>query len=405
MKITENNRITIPQGWKELQLKEVLDYDQPNEYIVETSILDEETNIPVLTANKSFIKGYTKETKGIYENVPVIIFDDFTADNKFVNFPFKVKSSAMKILKLKDKRANLKFIFYQMQLIDVNTTTHKRYYISLYQNLPFIFPVDKHGEIDLEKQQQIVDEIEKQFTRLDASVLDLKKTKKNIAIYRNSILKYAYDGTLTKSNIEWKKVGDFTDLSSGKAFKKSEYSSSGTRLFQIANVTFGKTTWEETAYLPNEYVDEYPHLVLKSGDILMALNRPLLNHILKIAILNQNDVPAILYQRVGRFDFKNDINKKYFFYYMRSPFLIRDLEKSLQGVNIPFINKGNLLNFRFPYCSKKEQEIVVDKIESSFSVVDKIEEMIDSSLVKTEQLRKSILKNAFEGKLVKEVLV
>ena len=149
------------EGWKELQLNEVLDYDQPNEYIVESEILEEETQIPVLTANKSFIKGYTKETKGVYDEVPVIIFDDFTADNKFVSFPFKVKSSAMKILKLKDKRANLKFIFYQMQLIDVNTTTHKRYYISLYQNLPFIFPTDEQGDIDLEKQQQIVDEIEK----------------------------------------------------------------------------------------------------------------------------------------------------------------------------------------------------------------------------------------------------
>lgn len=81
--------------WKLTQLKEVLVYEQPGKYIVEdNSYLD--TGTPVLTANKSFVLGYTVETDDIYDNVPVIIFDDFTTDAKYVDFVFKVKSSAIK---------------------------------------------------------------------------------------------------------------------------------------------------------------------------------------------------------------------------------------------------------------------------------------------------------------------
>ena len=183
----------LPKGWKGVKLSEVLDYEQPTEYIVNSKILEEETPIPVLTANKGFIKGYTKETKGICKDVPVIIFDDFTTDTKFVNFPFKVKSSAMKILKLKDKEALLKYIFYQMQTIDVRTTTHKRYYLSEYQNLNFLFPINFSQNISLEKQSLIVSAIETQFTRLDVAVKNLKAVKQKLGIYRKAVLKEAFE--------------------------------------------------------------------------------------------------------------------------------------------------------------------------------------------------------------------
>lgn len=100
--------------WISVPLIEVLDYEQPNPYIIKTPIKEGQRLFPVLTANKSFIKGYTDETEGVYKNIPAIIFDDFTADYKFVDFPFKVKSSAMKFLKSKNKDVSLKYVFYQM---------------------------------------------------------------------------------------------------------------------------------------------------------------------------------------------------------------------------------------------------------------------------------------------------
>src|SRR3989344_5596590 len=119
--------------WKKIPLSEVVDYEQPNPYIVSSEILDS-GKYPVLTPGKSFIKGYTDEEEGIYTEVPVIIFDDFTTASKYVDFDFKVKSSAMKILKRKNKNVNIKYVFYQMQLIKINASTHKRYYLSKYQH-------------------------------------------------------------------------------------------------------------------------------------------------------------------------------------------------------------------------------------------------------------------------------
>ena len=84
--------------WTEYALEDLLSYEQPTPYIVESTDYSDNYKTPVLTAGKSFIIGYTNETKGIYDKLPVIIFDDFTTSIQYVNFPFKVKSSAMKIL-------------------------------------------------------------------------------------------------------------------------------------------------------------------------------------------------------------------------------------------------------------------------------------------------------------------
>ncbi|MBZ9788209.1 restriction endonuclease subunit S [Psychroflexus sp. CAK57W] len=131
------------ENWKEKRLKDALNYEQPTKYIVENSNYSDENKTPVLTANKSFVLGYTEEEFGIYTNTPIILFDDFTTDNKWVDFPFKVKSSAIKILTLKDSNFNLRFIFERIQLLRFNKTDHKRYYISEYQNIKLKTPTLK----------------------------------------------------------------------------------------------------------------------------------------------------------------------------------------------------------------------------------------------------------------------
>jgi type I restriction enzyme S subunit len=124
--------------WEVKRLGEVLDYERPDKYIVNSENYTD-NGVPVLTANKSFILGYTNEAEGVCENLPAIIFDDFTTDKKFVDFPFKVKSSAIKILRPKGKN-DLKFIFELMSLIRFEAKEHKRYYISAYQNLTVQIP-------------------------------------------------------------------------------------------------------------------------------------------------------------------------------------------------------------------------------------------------------------------------
>ena len=149
----------LPQGWSMCRLKDVVDYEQPQAYIVDSTDYSDSYDTPVLTAGKSFVIGYTNEDHGICDNLPVIIFDDFTTDSKFVDFPFKVKSSAMKILRPR-KGINIKFLAYYMSITRLVGKTHKRYWISEYSKL--FIPIPPYNE-----QTRIVNALQKALGALD----------------------------------------------------------------------------------------------------------------------------------------------------------------------------------------------------------------------------------------------
>ena len=129
----------LPEGWAVCQLDSIVSYEQPTPYIVKSTDYDDSYSTPVLTAGKSFIIGYTNETNGVFEKLPCIIFDDFTTDSKLVDFPFKVKSSAMKILKLKED-INIEYIAMFMSITRLIGDTHKRYWISEYSKIEIPIP-------------------------------------------------------------------------------------------------------------------------------------------------------------------------------------------------------------------------------------------------------------------------
>ncbi len=191
---------------------------------------------------------------------------------------------------------------------------------------------------------------------------------------------------------EWCRVADIASLISGKGFKKSEYKETGARLFQIANVSLGYTKWEIENYLPISYLDEYPELKLKVGDILIALNRPLLNNLMKACILGREDLPAVLYQRVGKFNFYNDlIYKKYFYFYLHSPLFINKLKESLQGSDQPFINQTQLIQFPLSIPPVKEQQRIVAKVDELMSLCDALEAQTESSITAHQTLVEVLL--------------
>lgn len=129
----------LPEGWAVCQLDSIISYEQPTPYIVKSTDYDNTYTTPVLTAGKSFIIGHTNETNGIYEKLPCIIFDDFTTDSKLVDFPFKVKSSAMKILQVKED-INIEYIAMFMSITRLIGDTHKRYWISEYSKIEIPIP-------------------------------------------------------------------------------------------------------------------------------------------------------------------------------------------------------------------------------------------------------------------------
>ena len=143
----------LPKNWVLCKLEDIVDYEQPTLYIVYSTEYKDTFYTPVLTAGKSFVIGRTNETNGIYSNLPCIIFDDFTTDSKYVDFPFKVKSSAMKILKVKDEILP-KYVAIFMSITRLVGKTHKRYWISEYSKIQIPIPPK-------EEQQRIIAAVEK----------------------------------------------------------------------------------------------------------------------------------------------------------------------------------------------------------------------------------------------------
>ena len=162
--------------WEERKLGEIFNYEQPTKYIVKSTEYDDNFNTPVLTAGKSFLLGYTDEISGIknatVEN-PVVIFDDFTTGSHYVDFPFKIKSSAMKLLSLNDNSDNFYFMFNTLKNIKYVPQSHERHWISKFSS----FEIYKPSQ---EEQQKIGSF----FKQLDATIalhqrkLDLLKEQK-----------------------------------------------------------------------------------------------------------------------------------------------------------------------------------------------------------------------------------
>lgn len=155
----------LPVGWCKCLLEDIVKYEQPQAYIVNSTDYNDSYLTPVLTAGKSFIIGYTNETEGIYQNTPCIIFDDFTTDSKLVDFPFKVKSSAMKILKVTDD-IEIEYVAMFMSITRLISDTHKRYWISEYSKLCIPIPPK-------EEQKRIINIVKTAFKKIDAIMENL----------------------------------------------------------------------------------------------------------------------------------------------------------------------------------------------------------------------------------------
>lgn len=173
-RLLDQNGVRFSGEWKRVELGDLLDYQQPTPYLVESTEYSDDFSTPVLTAGKTFILGYTDEESGIFsEQLPAIIFDDFTTDSKFVDFPFKAKSSAMKILTAKEG-VSIKYVYEAMQLLDFSVGGHQRHWISIYSRLVIPFP-------DSEEQQKIaavLSTADQEISALQQKLDALKQEKK-----------------------------------------------------------------------------------------------------------------------------------------------------------------------------------------------------------------------------------
>lgn len=163
--------------WEEKRLGDIVDYEQPTKYLVSSTDYSDDFTTPVLTAGKTLILGYTDETHGIYNGpLPVIIFDDFTTASKFVDFPFKAKSSAMKILRPRSDDVKIKLVFEFLQMMNFSPDSHQRHWISRFSEMQVLFPCP-------DEQQKIANALSAMDTKIQAvadQVTSLQTFKKGL---------------------------------------------------------------------------------------------------------------------------------------------------------------------------------------------------------------------------------
>lgn len=223
-----------PNGVPYKPLGEFLSYEQPTKYIVKSTEYDDSYDIPVLTAGQSFILGYTKENEGVFEaskDNPVIIFDDFTTSFHWVDFDFKVKSSAMKMLRPKKNDISFRYIYYAMTCIGFVPSEHSRHWISQYSK--FTIPVPP-----IEVQEEIVKILDRFADYAAELQAELQARKEQYEYYRNLLLTFnpsacgcGTDGEQETKvttwgghsyEIAWKTMGEIGKFIRGKRFVRTD---------------------------------------------------------------------------------------------------------------------------------------------------------------------------------------
>ncbi|MGI5787167.1 restriction endonuclease subunit S [Escherichia coli] len=245
-----------------LPLGEITKYEQPTKYLVKAKDYHDTYTIPVLTAGKTFILGYTNETHGIYQasKAPVIIFDDFTTANKWVDFDFKAKSSAMKMVtSCDDNKTLLKYVYYWLNTLpsEFAEGDHKRQWISNYSQKKIPIPCPDNPEKSLAIQSEIV-RILDTFSALTAELTaELNMRKKQYNYYRDQLLSFDeeqekpiyLEKLLDGVEVEWKLLGDASFFEIANNGRKPVKSS-----LRIA----GKTPYYGANNI-QDYVDGYTH--------------------------------------------------------------------------------------------------------------------------------------------------
>lgn len=375
----------------EYELGELLIYEQPTAYIVNSTEYSDSYKTPVLTAGKSFILGYTNETDNIFGKLPVILFDDFTTATQFVNFKFKVKSSAMKILNVNTELVNPKYIFYRMQTIQFDHSTHKRYWIQQYSKLKVQIP-------PIVEQERIVAKIEELFSDLDNAVETLKATKAQLKLYKQAVLKSAFSRC-----IELKKAEDLCFfITKGTTPKKSEFQLEDKSIpfIKVYNLTFDGSldfTIEPTFIAKSIHETSLARSIVYPGDVLMNIVGPPMG---KVSIVPRSYDEWNINQAIARFRCKEELNNRYLAYFLMSSETVEKMSKQTKATAGQFnLTLETCRNIDIPVCSINEQLKIVDNLDTQLTAYNNIEKTVNDALQQATSMRQSILKKAFEGRL------
>lgn len=344
-------------------LGEITRYEQPTKYLVDSTDYNDDFKTPVLTAGKTFILGYTNEIAGIYKarNNPVIIFDDFTTAHKWVNFDFKVKSTAMKIiLSADEKKYHLKFVYYWLNTLptEKSDNDHKRQWISNYANKTIPIP-------SYPIQNKIVNILDT-FTALTTELTtELNARLKQYNYYRDKLLSFAED------EVEWKTLDEVFYLKNGYTPSKSE-----PKFWHNGNIPwFRMEDIRENGMILNDSLQKINKVAIKGGKLFPA------NSIIiaTSATIGEHALITVPYLSNQRFtnlnlkeEYKNKYDIKFVFYYC---FKLSDwCKKNTTLSSFASVDMNGFKKFKFPILPLSKQKQIVEILDKFDALTNSITE-------------------------------
>lgn len=350
-----------PDGVEFVKLGDVLDYEQPTKYIVKCKDYQNE-GMPVLTAGQTFILGYTDETNGIFEaskENPVIIFDDFTTSFHWVDFNFKVKSSAMKMLRvLSEREVSFRFVYYVMKCIKYQTLEHSRQWISKYSQIEIPLP-------PIEVQTEIVRILDK-FTSLEAELeaelkAELDCRKRQYEYYRDKLLSFENVGG---QEVEWKKMSEVGTFIRGKRFVRTDIVEEGIPCIHYGDIYtyYGLAATKAKTYLKPEKAEKMK-FASKNDVVIVGAGENNMDIGVGVAWLSDEKVAI----HDACYIFKSKMNPRFVSHYLRGSNYHLQIKKYVCEGKICSISSKSIGRSLIPVPSLQEQEriaTILDRFES-----------------------------------------
>ena len=361
-----------PDGVEYVPIKEITKFEQPTKYIVKSTNYRDDFNTPVLTAGQTFILGYTNETDGIYnasKEHPVIIFDDFTGAFKWVDFPFKVKSSAMKMISANKDVTTLRYIYHVMGHLNFISSEHKRLWIGIYSAFRVPLP-------PLPIQSEIVHILDS-FTLLTAELTaELTARQKQYAFYRDYLLDFSNEDVTKKipdidcSNVEYKKLGDISNIIRGGNFQKKDFIEQGKPCIHYGQIytRLGTTTSKSITYLNDDVYSKSKKAM--PNDIIMAVTSENIEDVCKCTVwVGNKDVAVSGHTAI----IHPSINSKYLGYYFQTKMFFKQKKKLAHGTKVIEVTPDKLNDILIPVPPLSVQKNIVkildrfDKLNNDMS--------------------------------------
>ena len=389
--------------WRKLGT--LLDYEQPSKYIVESTEYDDRYATPVLTAGQTFILGFTNEVENIYKadkNNPVIIFDDFTSGNHWVDFDFKVKSSAMKMLKPKEG-VNLRYCYHYIQTISIDTTEHKRLWISRFSQIEIPIPSDIKTQ---EKIAKILDKFTDCVTELQA---ELQARTKQYEYYRNLLLSEEYLNKLSENpeilgggyRVKLTTLGDIGFFTRGNGLQKKDFLLKGNPVIHYGQIytQYGFETDKTIAFVSDDVFSKLKKAKYK--DVLIATTSENIEDVGKAVVW-------IGYEEIGfsgdMYSYRTTENSKYIAYYFQTTEFQKQKERKVTGTKLIRIHGDDMAKFSISLPPIEIQNKVVeilDKFQSLlFDTKGLLPQEIEQRKKQYEYYREKLLTFNIEGETI-----